>query len=144
MIQLDSSILIYRPLATVFNFISSSANDFEWQYGTLVSNQVSAGTTRVGSSFRSVAHLMGRRMIVTFEITEYEANRQYGFRSLSGPLESHTLYTLETRDGTTRIRITTQASPSGDTQVHEGVMEKYMQRELKDNLAMLKTILEGA
>ena len=144
MIQLDSSIMIYRPLTTVFDFISSSANDFEWQYGTLASDQVSAGAARVGSSFRSVGHLMGRRMIVTFEITEYEANRQYGFRSLSGPLESHTLYTLETADGTTRIRIRTQARPTGEAQVHEGVMAKYMQKELKDNLAMLKTILEGA
>jgi len=144
MIQLDSTIIIYRPLAAVFDFISSSANDFEWQYGTLAANQVSAGATGVGSSFRSVGHLMGRRMIVTFEITEYEANRQFGFKSLSGPLESHTLYTLETTDGRTRIRITTQASPTAGKQVHEGMMEKYMQKELKDNLAMLKSVLEGS
>ncbi len=144
MIQLDLSIIIYRPLATVFNFISRSANDFEWQYGTLAADQVSAGTTGVGSSFRSVGHLMGRRMIGTFEITEYETNRQYGFKSLSGPLELHTLYTLETTDGRTRIRITTQASPAEALAGHEGVMEKYMQKQLKDNLAMLKTILEGS
>ena len=144
MIQLDSSIVIYRPLATVFDFISSSANDFEWKYGTLASGQVSTGRTGVGSAFRSVGHLMGRRMMVMFEITEYEANRQYGFKSLSGPLESHTLYTLETADGRTRIRITTQASPSEAFQGHEGLVEKYMQKELKDNLAMLKSVLEGS
>jgi hypothetical protein len=59
-------------------------------------------------------------------------------------LESHTLYTLETTDGRTRIRITTQASPAEALAGHEGVMEKYMQKQLKDNLAMLKTILEGS
>lgn len=144
MIQLDSSIDIYRPLATVFNFITSSANDFEWQYGTLASDQVSAGNTGVGSSFRSVGHLMGRRMVVTFEITEYEANRQYGFKSLSGPLASHTLYTLETTKGRTTIRITTQANPADTFEGHEGVTEKYMQKELKENLAMLKSILESS
>lgn len=144
MIQLDSSIIIYWPLTTVFDFISSSANDFEWQYGTLSSNQVSAGSARVGSSFRSIGHLMGRRMIATFEITEYEANRQYGFRSLSGPLESHTLYTLETAGGRTMIRVTTQARPADASDVHEGVAEKYMQKELRDNLSMLKSVLEGA
>ena len=142
MIQLDSSITIYRPLATVFDFISSSANDFEWQYGTLVSKQVSTGNAQVGTSFRSVGHLMGRRMIATFEITEYEANRRYGFKSLSGPLKTHTLYTLEPQEGRTMIRITTQASPADGWEVHEGLAEKCMQKELKDNLTMLKTILE--
>lgn len=144
MIQLDLSIVIYRSLGTVFDFISRSANDFEWQYGTLASSQVPAGNAQVGTSFRSVGHLMGRRMIATFEITEYEANHRYGFKSLSGPLKTHTLYTLETTDGKTTIRITTQASPTDGCEVHEGVLAKHMQKELKDNLTMLKTILEGA
>ena len=143
MFTITSSIVIYRPLAQVFDFISSSANDFEWQYGTLASGQISEGATRIGAAFRSVGHLMGRRIVSTFEITEYEANRQYGFRSLSGPLHSHTLYTLETGPDSTRIQTVTEAKSQDNFEVPEGLMQKYLHKELKDNLAMLKTIMEG-
>lgn len=142
MVRIASSIDIHRPVAEVFDYISSSANDFAWQYGTLASGRLSAASAAPGGSFRSVGHLMGRRMVSTFEITEYERNRQYGFRSLTGPLISHTRYTLKATSGSTRVRIVTQADlGNGSATVGSG-MEKYMQKELKDNLAMLKTILE--
>ena len=142
MVRIASSIDIHRPIAEVFDFISSSANDFTWQYGTLASGRLSKGAPARGASFRSVGHLMGRRMVSTFEITEYERNRQYSFRSLTGPLVLHTRYTVKATPGSTRIRIVTQAVPGkGSASVGRG-MEKYMQKELKDNLTRLKTILE--
>jgi hypothetical protein len=143
MINVASRIMIYRPLAQVFDFVSSSQNDFEWQYGTLASSQVSAGATRVGVFFRSIGHLMGRRMVGTFQVTEYEANRQYGFKSLSGPLHLHTLYTLEKFDGSTRLDISTQASLSEELRTPESSMQKHMQKRLNDDLAMLKSVLEA-
>ena len=142
MININSSIVIYRPIAQVFDFISSSANDFEWQYGTLASGQVSEGASRVGVSFQTVGHLMGRRVHGTFEITEYEANRRYGFKSVSGPLHLHTLYTLDMADGSTRIDIATQASPANVLHAPERLMQKYMQRQLREDLDLLKSILE--
>lgn len=142
MITTTSSIVICRPVTQVFDFISSSANDFEWQYGTLASGQVSDGASRVGASFRTIGHLMGRRVQGTFEITEYEANRRYGFKSVSGPLHLHTLYTLDMTDGGTRIDIATQASPAKVLHVPERLMEKYMQKQLKEDLTLLKSILE--
>ena len=86
MINLISSKLIYRPIKQVFDFISMPENDFQWQYGTLKSAQVSEGGLRVGTFFRSVGHFMGHRIQGTYEVTEYEPNKKYGFKSLSGPL----------------------------------------------------------
>ena len=142
MINISSTIEIYRPLAQVFAFMTASANDFEWQYGTLGSGQVSAGATRIGTSFHSTGHLMGRRMLSTFEVTEFEANRKYGFKSLSGPLQVHTLYTLEATAGHTRVQISTQANPVDKGEAHEGVLEVHMQKQLREDLALLKCILE--
>ena len=143
MVSIADSINIHRPLAHVFDFISSSDNDFEWQFGTLTSGRTSEGAAAVGGSFRSVGHLMGRRMVSTFEITEYVNNLQYGFRSLTGPLVSHTLYTLKgSAPGRTTIQIDTQATPADGAVLPRRGMERYMKKELRDNLAMLKTIME--
>jgi hypothetical protein len=62
LISISSTITIYRPAGTVFEFISSAANDFEWQYGTLASGPMSAALPGQGTTFQTIGHLMGRRV----------------------------------------------------------------------------------
>jgi Polyketide cyclase / dehydrase and lipid transport len=143
MINLNMSTMIYRPVSQVFDFMSTPENDFQWQYGTLVSARISEGASQRGTSFRSIGHLLGRRVQSTFEVTEYEPNRKYGFKSLSGPLQSHTSYTFEIDKGSTQIDISTQVTMINFFQVNQGVLEKNLKKQLRENLAMLKDILEA-
>ena len=143
MINLNVSVMIYRPIRQVFDFMSTPENDFQWQYGTLTSARLSEGLSNIGTSFQSVGHLMGRRNLSTFEVTDYEPNKKYGFKSLSGPLHSQTSYTFEMANGSTKINISTQANVVNFFQVDEGTLEKKMKKQLKENLAMLKDLLEA-
>jgi hypothetical protein len=143
MINLNLSTMIYRPIRQVFDFMSTPENDFQWQYGTLAAVRLSEGVNEVGTFFRSIGHLMGRRVESTFEVTDYEPNRKYGFKSLSGPLESYTSYTFVTERGSTRIDISTQMNPDDLLQLNEAVLEKKMRKQLKENLALLKDLLEA-
>ena len=68
MINLNASVSIFRPIQQVFDFISDTENDFQWQYGTLESARVSAGDVGVGAFFRSIGHVMGRRLLGTFQV----------------------------------------------------------------------------
>jgi uncharacterized membrane protein len=142
-INLNASVSIYRPIQQVFEFVSTTENDFQWQYGTLESARVTTGALKVGAFFRSIGHVMGRRLLGTFEITEYEANRRYGFRSLSGPLESETHYTFEIASGSTKINVSSQVKATDSFLVHERVFEKQLKKQLKENLALLKGLLEA-
>ena len=142
MINLISNKLIYRPIKQVFDFISIPENDFQWQYGTLKSAQISEGSIGVGTFFRSIGHFMGRRIEGSFEVTEYEPNKKYGFKSLSGPLHSQTSYTFELAGGGTKVNVSTQASATNVFQSDEGILEKKMKKQLKENLTLLKNILE--
>jgi uncharacterized membrane protein len=142
MINVVLSVVIYRPIKQVFEFMSRSENDFQWQYGTLASGRVSAAPAGVGGFFRSIGHLMGRRNQSTFEITEYEMNQRYGFKSITGPVESQTLYTFETVQGSTKVDLTTKVHAVHSPQIHEGTLEKNLKKQLRENLAMLKGLLE--
>ena len=142
MISLTSNKLIYRPLKQVFDFVSIPENDFQWQYGILKSAQLSEGGLGVGTFFRSMGHFMGSRIQGTFEVTDYEPNKKYGFKSLSGRVHSQTLYTFEAAAGSTQVNISTQASAAALFRSAEGVLEKKMQKQLKENLTLLKDILE--
>ena len=144
MINLESSAVIYRPVRQVFDFVSSPENDFRWHYGTLAASQLAGGIPARGSIFRSLGHWMGRRNLSTFEVTEYRPHHEYGFRSLSGPFRSQTSYTLGlVENGGTRIDISIQAHVVDFFQMDEGILEKRMMKQLKENLTLLKDLLEA-
>ena len=142
MINLNISTMIYQPIKRVFNFMSAPENDFQWQYGILASARFSEEANAIGTLFRSISHLMGRRIESTFEVTEYEPNKKYSFKSLSGPLNSQTSYSFEIANGSTKITVSTQANVVNFFQVGEAILEKKMKKQLKEDLAMLKDILE--
>ena len=143
MIDIHLSELIYLPVKQIFDFVSTPENDFQWQYGTLASSRLSEGVGEPGTFFRSVGHIMGRRMLSTFEVTEYEPNRRYCFKSLSGPLKSHTCYTFDLANDGSTLNISAQVNPVNALQLDEAVLEKKMRQQLKEDLMLLKEILEA-
>jgi hypothetical protein len=144
MINLISSILIERPTPQVFDFVSTPENDFQWQYGILATARLPKGGGAMRTFFRSIGHLMGRRNLSTFEVTEYQPDQKYGFKSLSGPLSSQTSYRLGMADnGCTKIEISIQADVVNFLQMDEGILEKKMKKQLKEDLAILKDLLEA-
>ncbi|MBL8050988.1 MAG: SRPBCC family protein [Anaerolineales bacterium] len=142
MIHLNISTLIHQPVKQVFDFMSNPENDFQWQYGTLSSNKLSKASLSSGSLFRSVGHLMGQRALNTFKVTEFEENKKYSFKSLSGTLNSQTTYTFEIDNESTKVNLTTQVNAINSIDVNEGALEKKIEQQLKENLILLKKVLE--
>jgi hypothetical protein len=142
MIKFDLDIDIYRPLQEVFAFVVMPENDFHWQYGTLTSAQISKGEMGLGAQFRAVGHFMGRRMESVYEITEFESNKRYGFKSQPGSIDSYTLYTFEMIKGRTRINVYAQIDPGDSLRASDAATAKNVKKQYRENLALLKSILE--
>ena len=142
MINLISSTLIERPVQQVFDFVSTPENDFQWQYGILATARLPKGNSLMGTFFRSIGHLMGRRNLGIFEVTEFEPNEKYSFKSLSGPVHSRTSYTLENASGRTRLNISVQASVPNFFHITEQLLWTTMKIQLEEDVAKLKTLLE--
>lgn len=143
MIHFDVGTHIYRPLTQVFAFVATPENDFQWQYGTLTSTQISGGEIGIGTVFRAVGHLLGRRMETEYQITVFELNKKYGFQSVSGPVDSSALYTFEMDKGGTRINLSTRVSSTDLFKPNETIVGKKFKKQSKENLAMLKSVLEA-
>jgi hypothetical protein len=143
MINLNVSTIIYRPVKQVFDFVSAPENDFQWQYGTLAAASLPDGADRLGSFFRTIGHQFGHRLQGVFEVTKYEPNRKYAFKSISGPLNFQTCYTFKIDDGSTKISIATQANAANIFDMNERLMERKMKKQLKENLSLLKDLLEA-
>ena len=143
MISFDLHTQIYRPLRQVFSFVATPENDFQWQYGTLASTQISEGEMGIGSLFRAVSHFMGQRIESVYEVTEFEPNKRYGFKSRSGPMDSYTLYTFETTKGSTRISVSTRVNSGDLFKPGDVAVEKKVKKQYRENLALLKGVLEA-
>jgi len=135
--------MIQRPVKQVFDFISASGNDVQWQYGALASSQLSLTPIGLGTLFSSLGHFMGRRLQGKFEVTEYEPNRKYGFKSRSGPIQTQTLYVFEICEDGTRVDANLQVNQSGFFKLTDAFVTNFASRQLKENLATLKNFLES-
>jgi hypothetical protein len=76
-------------------------------------------------------------------VTEYEPNRKYTFRWISGPLHLRTSYSFEIASGCTKISIVTQANAATILEKKERLLERKMKKQLIENLALLKGLLEA-
>ena len=143
MIRFDLDTHIYRPLTQVFVFVATPENDFQWQYGTLTSAQISHGDMGLGSIFRVVGNLLGRRTETVYEVTVFEPNKRYGFKSVSGPVDSCNLYTFEISQAATKVTLSAETNPKELSQPNSAMVVKQFKKQHKENLAMLKSILEA-
>jgi hypothetical protein len=143
MIFININTLILRPVWEVFEFIAAPENNSQWQYGSMESVQISDGSMRVGTLFSSFGHFMGRRIQSAFEITDFESNKIYGFKTISGPIQLQTSYKFETVDLGTNLVVSTQASPGGFFRLVDPIVTRVAKTQFKENLAKLKQILES-
>jgi hypothetical protein len=142
MISLDLSIHIHWPLSQVFAFITIPENDFQWQYGTLVSERVTSGEVGEGTLFRSVGHFLGRRMERVFQVTRFEQNKLYAYKSLSGPLSSQTLYRFAFLGARTVLQMAVQLDPGSSLGPVGFQNEKQLRNQYRQDLQLLRTVLE--
>lgn len=143
MIFININTLILRPVWEVFEFIAAPENNSQWQYGSMESVQISEGSMRVGTLFSSFGHFMGRRIQSAFEVTEFESNKSYGFKTISGPIELQTSYKLETVYRGTNLVVSTQVSPGGFFKLVDPIVARVAKKQFKENLAKLKDLLEA-
>ena len=144
MMKFDFNTDICRPLAQVFAFVTTPENDFHWQYGTLMSERISKGEMGVGMLFRVVGHFIGQRVERVYEVMDFEPNKRYGFKSLSGFIDSSTLYHFELMKGGARLDSSTQISLGEPFKSDSMTAEKLIKKETRENLALLKNILESS
>ncbi len=67
MARLECSVTIDRPVEEVFAFLSNYENDPKWSSATVEGKKTSEGPIGVGTTWRSVSKVLGRRTEVELE-----------------------------------------------------------------------------
>ena len=142
MINLDFSALIDRPQKDVFAFVANPGNMSKWNSAVVSLEQVTPGAVGVGTKFKSVGEMMGRRIEGEMEITAYEPESKCGFQINAGPMQVNITLSFKTVGTGTKINLNAQGNPGGLFKLAEGALAGRVKSMMEENLARLKTVLE--
>lgn len=144
MINLDLGVLIDRPVKDVFAFVANPNNMSKWNSAVVSLEQVTPGVVGVGTKFKTVGEMMGRRIEGEMQVTAYEPDTKCGFQVQAGPMQVNLTMTFKTVGTGTKVSLNAQGNPGGLFKLAEGVMTGQVKSMMEGNLARLKSALEGA
>jgi len=144
MINLDLGVLIDRPVKDVFAFVANPNNMSKGNSAVVSLEQVTPGVVGVGTKFKTVGEMMGRRIEGDMQVTAYEPDTKCGFQVQAGPMQVNLTMTFKTVGTGTKVSLNAQGNPGGLFKLAEGVMAGQVKSMMEGNLARLKSALEGA
>jgi hypothetical protein len=142
--KVEASAVIERPLDEFFALAADPKNDPLWASAIAEARQTSEGPLAVGTTYEQVLRLLGRRLKITFDVTEYEQNRRLHIGHFSGRLRSVAgRRTFEAVPGGTRVTFAGEGTSGLFLNLLEPLMNAAAGRAVTRDLANLKAILEG-
>ncbi len=142
MIDVQKSVVINKPVAEVFAYMTNPENAPKWQGG--VEAVIPQGPSdKVGSQYTEVRKFMGQEMKSTLEITAIEANAKWSAKVLKGPVPYVVTATFEPSGAGTKMTTHVEGEPKGFFKVAEGAMKGQLEKSIEEDGIRLKGILEA-
>lgn len=144
MLTVDESIVINKPRAEVWEFLSDPDNVTVYSSNLVEYDVVSGGPHEVGRKAHGVAKVAGRRIEFTDEVVELEEERSFTAVSEDATIPYKLTIRLADADGGTSVEWHQEMeSLKGFFKFADPVVLKLYSRDVRANLENAKTILES-
>jgi hypothetical protein len=142
----EFTIVIERPIESVFAFLADGENDKLFSERIVEIEKTTAGEPGVGTIYHSVARDMGRKAEHDFEITEFDPPTRIRWRETSkGPvIVSEGGYDLKSVDGATELGFFGVLEGRGLGKLLEGAVARYVRRFLPEFSRKIKDVVEAS
>jgi len=137
----EHSVLIHRPLAEVFAFVTDLRNETCWQPEIL--SVTLEGPIAAGATFRETRVTFGRRFDWRFRITRYDPPDQITIETIEGAAPYRGTRSFEAVGGSTRVTESGELELPGLLSLLSPIAERLSKRPLRAAYARLKTLLES-
>lgn len=135
---------VNRPISDVFQFVAHVENAPKWQPAVIETRRLTDGPVHVGTRFREVAKMMGRRVETVCEITELVPDRKLSWKATStGPFSYQTSYTFTANGPATRIDIIGTFALRGLWRLLEPLVGGEVRKESAQELTAMKAAIEA-
>lgn len=145
MIDVTAAADVARPADEVFAFIADMSNNPRWQQGQESCTWTSPPPIGVGSTYDQRARFLGREIVSSFEVVEYEPDRRIRIRTVDGPMPMDITREVDPlgEDGA-RVRATIRGGPTGLLRLLDPLTRRMVQRSVRGDYARLAELLGAA
>jgi carbon monoxide dehydrogenase subunit G len=114
----------------------------KWNSAVVSLEQLTPGAVGLGTKFKSVGEMLGRRIEGEMQVVAFEPDSKYGFRMNAGPVQVDVVLSFKTVGTGTKLSLNAQGNPGGLFKLAEPVMQARVKAMMEENLARLKSVLE--
>ena len=145
MIRVELTVVVDRPVEEVFAYVTDPAKLAEWQPNLVSVTQETDGPMGAGTRLREVRRgPFGRNVEAIVEVAEYEENRRFDLRIVSGPLPIDGRNEFRPAGGGTRIDLIAEGKLSGPLRFAEPILAGALRRQFAGYYERLKESLESS
>jgi uncharacterized protein YndB with AHSA1/START domain len=137
----ENTVMIRRPTAEVFAFLSDFENIPKWNYAIVETHKVSQGPVGVGTIYRQVRSVPSRSE-EHFEVTAYDPPHQLEIQGQLGPFPSRLAYALDAVPEGTRVTNSVELQLRGPGRLLGRAAVPRVRDAVAANLRKLKELLE--
>jgi uncharacterized membrane protein len=142
-VDVSTETVINCPIEEVAQFASDPDNATKWYVNIKSVSWKTPKPLRVGSLVEFIAEFMGKKLIYTYEITEFIPDQTFVMRTSNGPFPMETTYKWQkVADDKTKMVLRNRGTPSGFSKFFAPFMEFAMKKANQKDLKRLKEILE--
>jgi len=139
---IEHEVFFKQPVEEVFPYVGDPEAYPDWQDGFPESEFISDGPLGVGSIYRAVHIIAGRRVEVDNEVIAYEPNERFAFKSISGNLEVTGDLRLQPTGGGTKLIARFEAQVGGLFRLAEPLAARIIKRQQQADWEKLKILMK--
>ncbi len=144
MIEVNESIEVDKPPAEVFAFWSDWSNNPTWQTGMESCTWTSEPPLRLGSTYDQRASFLGRPVVSSFEVVEYEPDTMVRIKTTKGTFPLDITRRVSPRpNGGTILTATIRGGPEGVMRLLDPLTRRMVARSIGQDYQRLKQLLDG-
>jgi hypothetical protein len=145
MATIDESIVIERNREDIRTFMRNTENQMVWQSNLVELSKLDDGDPRVGTKYRGVVKVAGRRVEWTAEIVEWDDLAFYTLRTTEATIGFKMRYEFDKVPEGTRVTLHQEIDPFGGFfgKLADPLVTRIYARDVKANLETLKDVTES-
>lgn len=145
MIEVHASADVARPADEAFAFVADMANNPQWQRGQESCTWTSPGPIGVGSTYEQRARFLGRPIVSSFEVVEFEPGRRIRIRTVGSGMPLDITREVEPLDDDhARVTATIRGGPTGALALLDPLTRRMVQRNVRGDYDRLAALLGPA
>jgi len=140
--NVETSILIKRPIEEVFTYMTDPAYQSQYDEGLKDIRYTPQGRVGLGTKITEVRSFLGRKIETTMEVIDYEPNRKYARTSLKPfPLTGSVTFTRDEKG--VKVTWRWEGQPGGFFALAEPVVTANFRNSSETTLKRVKEQLES-